>query len=153
MCFARLFLINTLSCWTLFHLPHHPYPSSSPPIPYPYTCHRNIWSSRGCYLNYELSNATFSVCECYHLTHFAILLSPRVEVSIATTMSSCVVLYIFTYCIDKDRQIERISESECDRVAPRHRHCETKERESQRKAIRLTDMLTAKLSLITFFFF
>ena len=33
------------------------------------------WSEDGCYKNDDLSNASMTVCECSHLTHFAILLS------------------------------------------------------------------------------
>ena len=35
------------------------------------------WSSRGCKLNEDDSSETRTVCECNHLTHFAILLSPK----------------------------------------------------------------------------
>jgi hypothetical protein len=35
------------------------------------------WSSRGCSL--VSTNSTLSVCECNHLTHFATLLSPRLQ--------------------------------------------------------------------------
>ena len=34
------------------------------------------WSTRGCLRNDSLSNSSLSVCQCNHLTHFAILLSP-----------------------------------------------------------------------------
>ena len=34
------------------------------------------WSTEGCYKNDVLSNISRTVCECNHLTHFAILLSP-----------------------------------------------------------------------------
>ena len=37
--------------------------------------HPGRWSTDGCYQN--LSNSTVTVCECNHLTHFAILLSAR----------------------------------------------------------------------------
>ena len=33
------------------------------------------WSDRGCQKNEEISNEDVTVCECNHLTHFAILLS------------------------------------------------------------------------------
>lgn len=33
------------------------------------------WSDRGCSKNANLSNTSVTVCECDHLTHFAILLS------------------------------------------------------------------------------
>ena len=33
------------------------------------------WSDRGCRKNESLSNTSTTVCECDHLTHFAILLS------------------------------------------------------------------------------
>ena len=33
------------------------------------------WSDRGCARNENLSNNSITVCECDHLTHFAILLS------------------------------------------------------------------------------
>ena len=35
------------------------------------------WSTRGCVRNAELSSTTRTVCDCNHLTHFAILLSPH----------------------------------------------------------------------------
>jgi len=38
------------------------------------------WSKQGCDVSKEESNKTTTVCVCNHLTHFAILLSPRVEV-------------------------------------------------------------------------
>jgi len=38
------------------------------------------WSKQGCDISKEESNTTTTVCVCNHLTHFAILLSPRVEV-------------------------------------------------------------------------
>ena len=41
---------------------------------------RHDWSSDGCYVNTKLSNSTVVVCECSHLTHFAILLSPGLNV-------------------------------------------------------------------------
>ena len=36
---------------------------------------RGEWSDRGCWRNESLSNSSVTVCECNHLTHFAILLS------------------------------------------------------------------------------
>ena len=36
---------------------------------------RGQWSDRGCYRNESLSNSSVTVCECNHLTHFALLLS------------------------------------------------------------------------------
>ena len=39
------------------------------------------WSQQGCSLNSDLSNASHTVCECNHLTHFAILLSPGLNIS------------------------------------------------------------------------
>ena len=33
------------------------------------------WSENGCYRNEAISNNSVSICECDHLTHFAILLS------------------------------------------------------------------------------
>ena len=38
------------------------------------------WSKEGCGKDVGLSNVSVTVCRCYHLTHFAILLSP-VELS------------------------------------------------------------------------
>ena len=35
------------------------------------------WSTRGCVRNSTLSSKTRTVCDCNHLTHFAILLSPH----------------------------------------------------------------------------
>ena len=36
---------------------------------------RGEWSSDGCRRNEDLSNSSSTVCECSHLTHFAVLLS------------------------------------------------------------------------------
>ena len=35
------------------------------------------WSDRGCTRNTSLSSISRTVCDCNHLTHFAILLSPK----------------------------------------------------------------------------
>ncbi len=35
------------------------------------------WDTERCVRNYSLSNSTHTVCECTHLTNFAILLSAR----------------------------------------------------------------------------
>jgi len=35
------------------------------------------WSKKGCTKNEDHSDNSKTVCECNHLTHFAILLSPR----------------------------------------------------------------------------
>ena len=35
------------------------------------------WSEKGCTRNTKLSSASKTVCDCNHLTHFAILLSPN----------------------------------------------------------------------------
>ena len=35
------------------------------------------WSERGCTKNEVLSNTSVTVCECTHLTHFAIMLSAK----------------------------------------------------------------------------
>ena len=35
------------------------------------------WSDRGCTRNTSLSSTSRTVCDCNHLTHFAILLSPK----------------------------------------------------------------------------
>ena len=52
----------------------------------PLSCYRNVyypstgaWSQRGCIMNEAESTAGKTVCECNHLTHFAVLLSPGVE--------------------------------------------------------------------------
>ncbi len=37
---------------------------------------RGQWSNAGCNRAEALSNSSHTICECYHLTHFAILLSP-----------------------------------------------------------------------------
>ena len=37
------------------------------------------WSQRGCVMNEDESTERKTVCECNHLTHFAVLLSPGVE--------------------------------------------------------------------------
>ena len=40
------------------------------------------WNRRGCRLNERESTPSVTVCECNHLTHFAMMLSPGVEVCI-----------------------------------------------------------------------
>lgn len=40
------------------------------------------WSEDGCSPNEELSNENQTVCECVHLTNFAVLMSPFVEVNV-----------------------------------------------------------------------
>lgn len=37
------------------------------------------WSQRGCIMNKAESTTRKTVCECNHLTHFAVLLSPGVK--------------------------------------------------------------------------
>ena len=54
-------------------------------------CFRGVWSTEGCERVVEESNSTFSVCECQHLTHFAILLSPGVTVRVALWKQTCLV--------------------------------------------------------------
>ena len=51
------------------------------------------WSTDGCFKNSELSNASLTVCECNHLTHFAILLSP---VPLSLTESARLSLEVIT---------------------------------------------------------
>ena len=53
------------------------------------------WAVEGCYRNDNLSNTTVTVCECNHLTHFAILLSPGPVVSLSDD-----VMIITLYGID-----------------------------------------------------
>ena len=45
-------------------------------------------------LNSELSNSSHSVCECNHLTHFAILLSPGAEFTKAQVLSLEIIGYV-----------------------------------------------------------
>lgn len=52
------------------------------------------WSQSGCVLNPDLSNSTQSVCECNHLTHFAILLSPGAHFSKAHSFALRVIGYV-----------------------------------------------------------
>ena len=53
------------------------------------------WSGKGCTRNFNLSSTSKTVCECNHLTHFAILLSPRPpEFSSAVSFSLTVIGYI-----------------------------------------------------------
>ena len=52
------------------------------------------WSNRGCVLNSDLSSSTHSVCECDHLTHFAILLSPGATFSSTHTLALRVIGYV-----------------------------------------------------------
>ena len=52
------------------------------------------WSDSGCTKNEGLSSVSVTVCECNHLTHFAILLSPApVNTSAAVTLSLRIIGY------------------------------------------------------------
>ena len=44
-------------------------------------CFRNLWDTRGCHIVQELTNSTFTICRCDHLTNFAILMNPWKTVS------------------------------------------------------------------------
>ena len=44
------------------------------------------WSDRGCVRSEALSNNSFTVCECNHLTHFTLFLNGTDTVAITTTM-------------------------------------------------------------------
>ena len=53
------------------------------------------WSDKGCVKNGLLSNDTRTVCECNHLTHFAILLSARPQqLSEGVTLSLNIIGYV-----------------------------------------------------------
>ncbi len=55
------------------------------------------WSTRGCSRNDALSSTSMTVCECNHLTHFAILLSPKPPVNtqpVSITLSLMLIGYI-----------------------------------------------------------
>ena len=53
------------------------------------------WSTRSCLKNETLSNISVTVCECGHLTHFAILLSPApLDISEAVQISLQVIGYV-----------------------------------------------------------
>ena len=53
------------------------------------------WSDRGCSRNERLSNVSVTVCECDHLTHFAILLSPApINASAAVLLSLEIIGYV-----------------------------------------------------------
>ena len=53
------------------------------------------WSDRGCNRNENLSNTSVTVCECNHLTHFAILLSAAPpEFSQPVTLSLQIIGYV-----------------------------------------------------------
>ena len=53
------------------------------------------WSERGCFKNNSQSNVSVTVCECNHLTHFAILLSAApFNVSDPVTLSLKVIDYV-----------------------------------------------------------
>ncbi len=53
------------------------------------------WSEKGCSRNNELSNISVTVCECTHLTHFAILLSAAPQkLSAGVTLSLEVIGYV-----------------------------------------------------------
>ena len=46
--------------------------------------HRSEWSEEGCVVNEALSSAETTVCDCNHLTHFAVMLSPKDSVGAYT---------------------------------------------------------------------
>ena len=48
------------------------------------------WNRRGCHLNEGESTPSVTVCECNHLTHFAMMLSPGVEVCTSSALVSSV---------------------------------------------------------------
>ena len=53
------------------------------------------WSDEGCTRNDTLSNTSVTVCECTHLTHFAILLSAApIELSAPVTLSLQIIGYV-----------------------------------------------------------
>ena len=52
------------------------------------------WSQRGCTLNQAESVGGRIVCECTHLTHFAVLLSPGVELEQKHAFALSLVGYI-----------------------------------------------------------
>ena len=51
------------------------------------------WSDRGCSKNEELSDASMTVCECTHLTHFAVILdtSPTTTSAVETITTTSAV--------------------------------------------------------------
>ena len=66
-------------------------------------CHNNHssllsigqWSDRGCNRSESLSNTSVTVCECDHLTHFAILLSASpLNLTEAVTLSLEIISYV-----------------------------------------------------------
>ena len=69
--------------WVVYYCLWHNYAASIlfdlPIVVVNNNCRHN-WSSDGCYVNTKLSNSNVVVCECSHLTHFAILLSPGLNV-------------------------------------------------------------------------
>ena len=52
------------------------------------------WSERGCNRSESLSNSSVSVCECNHLTHFAIFLDLSVQVEPTTIGTTDAVIAI-----------------------------------------------------------
>ena len=52
------------------------------------------WSQNGCILNQAESTAKRTVCECSHLTHFAVLLSPGVEFGPKSEFALTLISYI-----------------------------------------------------------
>ena len=51
--------------------------------------HRSEWSEEGCVVNETLSSAETTVCDCYHLTHFAVMLSPKDSVGAYMLHNAC----------------------------------------------------------------
>ena len=68
---SKMYIIKATSSFWLF-VNFHPSSEQMARVLF-----RGQWSQEGCYLNQQQSNSSSSICECNHLTHFAILISGR----------------------------------------------------------------------------
>ena len=78
-----------------------------------YTPITGSWSQRGCVVNEQESTDRVVVCECSHLTHFAVLLSPGVElgerhefalqvigyIGVVTSLAAMAITVLFNICL------------------------------------------------------
>ena len=84
--FGYVFTITKIGTWLLFFSVY---------IIHSRTFGSGNWSTRGCHMNNNKSSVSRTVCECNHLTHFAILLSPKPqELSKPVVISLQIIGYI-----------------------------------------------------------
>ena len=70
------------------------------------------WNTKGCELNREKSTQTKAVCECNHLTHFAILLSPVAVEQVSVSKSFALInmfLTVLIYTLSMKHQLSTLN--------------------------------------------